>query len=54
MQQQNRNKFDKKIPQNKIKQVFWERGTSLQGWKWIAIDFWTGCPEIKADTLVKC
>ena len=35
----NMNKFDKKIPQNKIGQVFWERGIGLQEWKWIAIDF---------------
>ena len=44
------NKFDKKIPQNKMRQVF---STELQGWKWIAIDLWTGCPETKDATLVK-
>ena len=32
-----RNKFDKKIPQNKIKRVFWGRSRGLQGWKWITI-----------------
>ena len=47
------NKLDKKIPQNKKEQVFWERSIWLQGWKWIAFDFWTGCPEIKAVILVK-
>ena len=31
------NKFHKKIPQNKIEQVFWERITGLQGWKWIEL-----------------
>ena len=46
-------KYDKKIPQNKIGQVFCGKSTGLQGWKWIAIDFWTGCPEIKAVALVK-
>ena len=37
------NKFHKKSPRN----------TELQGWKWIAIDFWTKCPEIKVVILVK-
>ena len=46
-------KLTKKVPQNKIEQVFRGRSTGLQGWKWIAIDFWTGCPEIKAAVLVK-
>ena len=36
-----------------IEQVFWGTSKGLQGWKWIAIDFWTGCPEIKAAILVK-
>ena len=43
----------KTIPQNKIEQLFLGRRTGLQGWKWIAIDFWTGCPEIKATILMK-
>ena len=30
-------KFDKKIPQSKVKQVIGGRSTGLQGWKWIAI-----------------
>ena len=33
---------------NKIEQVFCGESTRLQGWKWITIDFWTECPEIKA------
>ena len=32
------NKVDKKIPQNKIEQVFRGRSTGLQGCKWIPID----------------
>ena len=39
--------------QNKIEQVFWGWSTGLQGWQWITIDFWEGCPEIKASILVK-
>ena len=31
------NKFDEKIPQNKIEQAFWGRRTELQGWMWITI-----------------
>ena len=42
----NTNKFKRKILQNKIEQVFWGWSTGLQRRKWIAIDFWTGCPEI--------
>ena len=47
------NKIDKKIPQNKTGQVFCGESTGLQRGKWIANDFWTGCPEIKAAILVK-
>ena len=47
------NTFDKNIPQNKIEQLFLGRSTGLQGEKLIAIDFWTGCPKIKATILVK-
>ena len=36
-----------------IEQVFLGRSTGMQGWKWIAIDCWTGRPEIKAAILMK-
>ena len=41
------------IHENKLEQLFLGRGAELQGWKWITIDFWTGCPEIKAAILMK-
>ena len=36
-----------------VEKVFGGRSKGLQGWKWIATDFWTGCPEIKAAVLMK-
>ena len=50
------NNFVKKIPQNRIKQVFKAelqdcRGGS--GLQFIKIDFWIGCPKIKTAILVK-
>ena len=47
------NKFDKNVPQNMIEHGFWGGSTGLQEWKWIAIDFWTGCLEIKDAIQVK-